>query len=141
MSDLFYTNEEGRNVNTSKFLKNRGSCCKTNCLHCPYGFTLKNNPLTFEKVSLDTLKEAQAYIDFNNPQEDTIASGLLDSAFGGKKKITLNKFNYQNFSFIKLKDIRCGVAHEGRLQIKEVFLGEHFQDQGLDLDTVRGFSS
>ena len=36
---------------TSQQLKARKHCCKSGCLHCPYGFTLKKFGLTFEKVA------------------------------------------------------------------------------------------
>ena len=39
---LTYTNDRGENVYTSTYLLNRGTCCKSSCLHCPYGYTLKS---------------------------------------------------------------------------------------------------
>lgn len=38
----FYFNEEGLMVFTSKYLLERGYCCKSGCKHCPYGFKKEN---------------------------------------------------------------------------------------------------
>ncbi|MDX5320242.1 MAG: DUF5522 domain-containing protein [Bacteroidota bacterium] len=34
----FYYNERGLMVFTEKYHLERGYCCKSGCLHCPYGF-------------------------------------------------------------------------------------------------------
>lgn len=41
----FYTDIHGNTVFTSRYHKNRGSCCENYCLHCPYGKTLEKFPL------------------------------------------------------------------------------------------------
>lgn len=40
----FYLNDEGLMVLTENYLLKRGFCCKSGCLHCPYGFTSKADP-------------------------------------------------------------------------------------------------
>ena len=32
----YYINEQGYWVFTAKYLKERGFCCSSGCLHCPY---------------------------------------------------------------------------------------------------------
>ena len=44
----FYINKNGLIVFTKKYHLKRGTCCKSNCLHCPYK-TYKNN--NNEKIS------------------------------------------------------------------------------------------
>lgn len=136
MSDLTYENEEGNTVYTSQFLKNRGSCCKTNCLHCPYGTTLKNCGLQFKQLELKDAALANSIITSNSSEESSLSASLLTEAFGNKKKTQVTKFNFKDFYFVLIKDVVAGVAKKGRLQLKEVFLKDHFHDQGLDLDTV-----
>lgn len=34
----YYYNADGLFVFTSEFHKKRGYCCKSGCLHCPFGF-------------------------------------------------------------------------------------------------------
>jgi hypothetical protein len=36
--DDFYTDGLGNTVFTQKYLLKRGTCCKSGCRHCPYGF-------------------------------------------------------------------------------------------------------
>jgi len=38
----FYYNEAGLMVLTSQYLLKRGSCCQSGCLHCPYGYSKKD---------------------------------------------------------------------------------------------------
>jgi len=35
----YYFNNKGLMVFTERYLKERGSCCKNHCKHCPYGFS------------------------------------------------------------------------------------------------------
>jgi hypothetical protein len=39
----YYFNDLGFMVFTEKYLLERGSCCKSKCKHCPYGFTSAEN--------------------------------------------------------------------------------------------------
>lgn len=34
----YYINRDGLFVFTEKYLKKRGTCCKSGCRHCPWGF-------------------------------------------------------------------------------------------------------
>ncbi|RYZ70886.1 MAG: hypothetical protein EOP09_05435 [Proteobacteria bacterium] len=38
----YYLDELGRFVFTETYHLKRGSCCKSGCRHCPYGFNDKN---------------------------------------------------------------------------------------------------
>ncbi|HEV7351149.1 DUF5522 domain-containing protein [Telluribacter sp.] len=39
--DDYYLNDKGFVVFTEKYHLRRGYCCKSGCLHCPYGFNPK----------------------------------------------------------------------------------------------------
>ena len=141
MSELAYTNEDGDSVKTSQFLKNRGSCCKTSCLHCPYNFTLTKHGIEFKAVELSSMAEGQAIIDFSSPKEEnTISASLLSSAFGGaKKKDTISKYQLDNYRFIYLNGHECGLVKVGTVGVSALYLKEHFKEQGLDLDLVSSY--
>jgi hypothetical protein len=141
MAELTYTNEDGDSVKTSQFLLNRGSCCKTSCLHCPYGFTLTKNGLSFKKLELESLSMAQAIIDENTPKdENSISASLLASAFGGaKKKDIISKYQLDNYRLVQLKEKTCGVVKVGNLGVSALYLKEHFRDQGLEKDIVASY--
>ncbi|MFG1481739.1 DUF5522 domain-containing protein [Halobacteriovorax sp. HFRX-2_2] len=135
---LTYTNEQGREVKTSQFLKNRGSCCKTACLHCPYGFTLNKHGIQSQEVTVDLIAKAQAILDANQEQSQSVASALMGSAFGGSKpkKVTISESNSSDFAFVELKGEIFGLIEKGSVQAKKLYLKEQFKEQGLDLDTV-----
>lgn len=120
--ELTYLNNDGNTVFTSHYLKNRGTCCKTTCLHCPYGFTLKRLGMSF-KEALPTDAE------------------LIDSLVKKSKTPDLNwrEFDPSNVQIILVKENVCGVALKTKLQIKHVFLKEHFQHQGLSLELIESY--
>lgn len=140
---LTYTNEEGREVKTSQFLRNRGSCCRTSCLHCPYGFTLKNNEITYRDVTESELALAQEVMNESagkSEEVSSVAASLMGSAFGAPKKkpsaiqITMN--NFHNYSFATIKDVVFGLIEKGPHQAKNLYLREHFKEQGIDIDFI-----
>ena len=142
MSDkkkLTYENENGDTVFTSQFLNNRGTCCKTNCLHCPFGTTIKNLGLQFEEVHVSDLSKAQAIITSNDQSASELSGMLLTSAFGTKKKIKVSEKNISKFKFIYIKEVLCGLAYKGITEVKEIYLLDEFKDQGIDKSLVSGF--
>jgi hypothetical protein len=40
----FYINSDGNLVFTEKYHLDRGHCCQSGCLHCPYGYNQKTDP-------------------------------------------------------------------------------------------------
>lgn len=138
MSELTYKNEAGQEVFTSQFLKNRGTCCKTSCLHCPYGFTLKNNEIEFSEISLSEISRAQSIINSNSAATSSISDSLLSSAFGGSKKIDqIKSYNLDKFVYASIKGVVFGVVKKGNLQPENLYLMEQFKNQGIDLDYIR----
>jgi len=139
MSELSYTNADGFTVFTSKYYRNRGTCCKSNCLHCPYGTTLKNLGLDFSKVDcIDTAKN----IAKTKEEQSSLSSSLLGSAFGSKPKIAeleINQSNVDNFKFMFLKEVLCGVVEVSGQAVKSLHLKEEFNDQGLTKEIVSAY--
>ena len=39
----YYLNKKGLMVLTESYLRERGFCCESDCLHCPYGFKNKKS--------------------------------------------------------------------------------------------------
>lgn len=142
-NELSYINESGHNVFTSQYYLNRGTCCKSNCLHCPYGTTLKNFGLQFKSIDHESLTLAVEIVgDPNNTDKQSLASDLLSNAFGGgKKKTVLDSKTRDNFRFVLLKDFICGVVEISSLGVKELYLRKHFRNQGLSRDVVSSYFS
>ena len=42
----YYFSEEGYLVFTEKYHLKRGSCCRSGCRHCPYGYDKSRGPAT-----------------------------------------------------------------------------------------------
>jgi hypothetical protein len=40
----YYINSDGNLVFTKKYLLDRGYCCQSGCLHCPFGYSDKVDP-------------------------------------------------------------------------------------------------
>ena len=120
--ELTYLTTEGSTVFTSKFLKNKGTCCKSGCLHCPYGYTLKKYGIEFEKAT----------------QEDFI---LIDEIMkeSQAKLIEWKSFLPENIYLIKLKSVTCGFFLKNHIVIKHVFLKPHFQSQGLSKEIIESY--
>lgn len=126
MSELSYTDENGNTVFTSQFLRNRKTCCKSACLHCPYGYTLKKFPIQKHKINENNLQEARKLFE---SFFSTTTQSLLASAFNEKKK----QFVPDNFQLLTLKNTICGLLS---LRDKKLYLKEHFCDQGITLESI-----
>ena len=101
-----------------EYLLKRGTCCKTACLHCPYGFTLKKLRLQFQDVSEGDL---------------TVAQEIAQS------KMNLEQFKITDYKFMVLKEHVCGVIRVDKLFVRELYLHPEFQNQGLVKELVESY--
>lgn len=147
MNDLTYIDESGNTVFTSAYLRKRGTCCKTNCLHCPFGHTLKNHSIKLIEMKEVHIKYANEIIRDTKPIElSDLSQSILSSAFG-KKKIRIHyvsEENLNNFAFGEFKNVICAIVEfSNKLSessngkaIKNLYLKKEFQDQGLDIEHI-----
>ena len=117
-----YEDEQGLTVFTSAFLTARKTCCKTACLHCPYGFTLKKLGLQFADCPPERIDEAKA---------------ILKEV--GQEAVDLSPFLPDNVKFIIIKDRVCGLLTKNHIVIKGLYLRPHFQQQGLSKEMVESY--
>lgn len=120
--DLSYVTSEGYTVFTSQFLKNRGTCCKSACLHCPYGYTLKKLGLKF--------------LDVTTSDKEFLHSIMEES---GTAPVDLEPFFPDNIKLIQIKDTVCGMILKNHIVIKHLYLKPHFKDQGLSKELVESY--
>jgi hypothetical protein len=123
--DATYVNENGDTVFTSTFLRNKGRCCKSSCLHCPFGHTLNT-------IGVKVLDQT----DENRPQvleliselvsTSNITSSLLSDAFGSSKT-----YPSDCAKLLSLKNVNCGIAYIQGGKVAEVHLKKHFSDQNI----------
>ncbi len=158
MSSLSYVNKSGNHVFTSQYHRKRGTCCKSKCLHCPFGATIKAYGLTFKEVTSENKEVAQEILDHHrskaepveeNPAE-AFTMNLFEKAFGSTSKIDkekdiylLKKDDFNQFELIFLKGTVCGLLKKkviGTVKgIKDYFLLPEFSDQGLNKDLIESF--
>lgn len=117
-----YEDENGFTVFTSAFLKLRGTCCKTACLHCPYGFTLKKRGLQFA--------------DWGEGSEE-LAKIILKEV--GQEDLDLSPFLPDNVKFIVIKEKVCGLLTKNHIVVKGLYLRPHFLNQGLSKEMVESY--
>lgn len=120
--ELSYLNAEGYTVFTSQFHKNRGTCCKSGCLHCPFGYTLKKFGLEFSPVQESEHSEIEKIISES-----------------GNSFADWRSFLPENILFVKLKGQICGVILKNHIVIKQVFLLPQFQNQGLSKEMLESY--
>ena len=120
--ELSYVTPEGNTVFTSQFLKNRGTCCKSACLLCPYGYTLKKLGLQFREAIAGDEEKIQQFIDES-----------------GGTNVEWKAFMPSNVQFIELKGTLVGVMMKNHIVVKHVFLLPHFQNQGLSKEMVESY--
>ncbi len=119
--ELSYLTPEGYTVFTSKYLKNKGTCCKSACLHCPYGYTLKKHGMEFTapvEGDTDLIEEILSE-----------ASGTAD----------WKSFLPENILLIKIKGTVCGFLLKNHIVVKNVFLRTHFQNQDLSKELIESY--
>ena len=143
---LTYTNDAGEDVFTSTYLLNRGTCCKSNCLHCPYGYTLKNFSIKIVPIEEKHIKHANEIINESKPVElSDLALAILAEGFGKKNKVIAQHVtleNYNSYAFGQLKGNICGViCFSNRLSesasgraVKELYLKRSFKTKDLALN-------
>lgn len=141
--DLTYVNENGDQVFTSQFLRNRGTCCKTNCLHCPYGTTLKNLGLEVRRPIKEQFELLQSIVDKYIPKEGGVVASLLNEGFGSKKKSYPAVADQpEMYRAVYLKGQLAAVAIvklNDPLAVEKVFCAEHFDQQGINETSVAMF--
>lgn len=140
MQELTYIDENGKEVKTVQFLRNRGTCCKTACRHCPYGFTLRNKGLQFSDYSPQWKALAEKWVkEWKRPQRG-IATSLLAEGLGHQQKaFSLDDYPAKSLKFILLKGKKIGLAVIPGIQVKEIFLSTYYQNQGIDIAIVESF--
>jgi hypothetical protein len=120
--ELSYLSPEGYTVFTSQFLKNRGTCCKSSCLHCPFGYTLKKCGLEFQAVTESEFESVEKiFSDVSTPTPDW------------------KSFYPENILLIKLKGSICGLLLKNHIVVKQLFLLPQFQNQGLSKEMVESY--
>ena len=108
--------------------RQRGRCCKSLCLHCPFEYTTEHLKFEFQQVDSTCLDDAKQILQKSQPQG--IASLMLMQATG-EKSVRIDDQNMSSFYIFSLKGFTCGLF---RLEADKpsIYLLEDFNDQGID---------
>lgn len=120
--ELSYQTAEGHTVFTSRFLKNRGTCCKSACLHCPYGYTVKKVGIQFKEVAESDFPAVERILEEN-----------------GQSGFEWKSFWPEHARFILLKDQVCGLFLKNHIVIKHLFLKPYFKQQELSKELIEAY--
>jgi hypothetical protein len=116
-NELSYLSAEGHTVFTSRFHRKRGTCCKSACVHCPFGFTIKKHGLQFR------------------PAGDADSS-FLDQLTGS---VDWRSFLPDNVLVVTLKGQTCGFLVKNHIVVKGLFLLPEYADQGISRELVESY--
>jgi hypothetical protein len=120
--ELTYQTLEGFTVFTSQYLKNRGTCCKSACIHCPFGYTVKKHGLQFAEILEEDFLQIETILNESNQVD-----------FDWKS------YWPQDIRFILLKGNICGFFVKNKIVIKSLFLKPHFQQQNLSRELIEAY--
>lgn len=119
--ELSYLTPEGFTVFTSHYLKNKGTCCKSACLHCPYGFTIKKHGIQFRDVSENDFALVEEILKEN------------------ESSVEWKTFWPENVKLVLLKERVAGLMLKNHIVVKHLLLRPHFQHQGISKELVESY--
>ncbi len=122
---------------SAEVLKERGRCCKSACLHCPYGHTLKTQGLELKNVQEKDIPELNALLsEYGKQKPLSFIDKLLHENLGEKKEnLEISSENIQKCKLIFLKDHYCGFLYD----FNELYLEKDFRFQGITLEVVKEY--
>ena len=124
----FYVNDEGNTVFTSQYHRKKGSCCHSNCLHCPFGTTLKNLGVKASKYDDENKQIVDSLYKKLYQVNDSFTSQLLGEAFGKSSSVPQKEDLY----LLRLKGVPCGLMQYEAGKVKSFKLLNEFSDQGIN---------
>ncbi len=140
MSETHYFNSVGKRVATADHHRNRGTCCKCNCLHCPYGTTLENLGLQFFSLEGSRFEVAKEILGLEAEEVFDVARMLLNEGYKKEEVFPqIDDGNKSNFRLVELKGYGCGVIEVQNEEVYKLYLHPRFRDQGLDLSIVNRY--
>lgn len=136
--DMYMIEETGEMVFSAHFLQKKGRCCKSTCLHCPFGHTLQKIDIEFRENNIDQkiLEKTLIENEYNKPS--SVADQLLASNLGNKRKtLDLSKIDSNDIRIMYLKNYIMGFVILKDKNIDKIFLSKHFQFQHIDMNLVQ----
>jgi hypothetical protein len=135
IDEMHYVDSDNRVIFTSHYHLKRGRCCKSACLHCPYGHVYKLFDFKFTLVDSLESEDFLSVLDDNQLLEKkTVSENLLGAAFGKSiKKINVSELKRENWYYIYLKGYYVGLMEVVENSIRRFYLRRAFRDQNIDI--------
>ena len=114
MSELKFVEEHAMSPESLK----AKPCCKSGCIHCPHGFTLKKFGLEFSPITHEQISEVEDKFDF---------------------KMSLDDFKLEDYKIVILKDVICAVIRVDHLFAKECYIPVKFKTQGIYKEVIESY--
>lgn len=105
----------------SETLIKRGHCCKSACIHCPYGFTLKRFGLKF--LSIDETNKS-LYNDLEKQID---------------MKLDLESYSANDYKLLTLKNFVIGLIRVDHLFVREFEILPSFKNQGISKELIESY--
>lgn len=99
---------------SAKMLTDKGRCCNSRCIHCPYGHTIKMESLKF----YDYTPELENFYQFLKDQ---------------------NISNFSDYKVMTLKDIIIGFIKVDHLFVLDMQLRPEFTEQNISKELVESY--
>jgi hypothetical protein len=99
-------------------LMNKGTCCKSGCIHCPYGFTIKKFGLKFMPITSDNIERISEITS---------------------EEIVIAEQDYPFYFYVGLKDTLIGLIKVDHLFVKKMYLHPNFQNQNISKELVESY--
>ncbi len=115
----------------------RKRCCKSSCLHCPYGHTIKTLGLEVKPYQSEDKELINTALVDNgvNTQSDFTANLLAENLGEKLKKFDLSALNLSHCRLLFLKDHYIGFVFKE----DELYLLDDFKFQKITLDLVKEY--
>lgn len=98
------------------------NCCKSACLHCPYGFTTKKLGIQF--------------LDYTEETKNFVAKTLVEV---GEPDFDLTQTTSDNIRLIIMKEVVIGFFIKNHIIIKKLFLRPDFQKQNISRELIESY--
>lgn len=135
--DTYTIEETGEVIFSAHFLQKKARCCKSTCLHCPYGLTLSKINIKFNDFDGDYARLNQVLNENEYNRPVSIADQLMADNLGSKRKtLVLSSVKKDLIKVITLKGYFIGFVIIKSGLIDKWFLSKHFQFQNISKQII-----
>ncbi|MCT4642974.1 MAG: DUF5522 domain-containing protein [Bacteriovoracaceae bacterium] len=103
------------NITTRQSLFAKGTCCKSACMNCPYGFTVKKHGLLFKSPSFEEM--------------DKVKQSLKVKLIG----------DYSQYELVVLKGYLIGIIKVDELFVTQMYLHPLIDEANISKELIESY--